>query len=89
MVRRASEFASAGNFNKKENESEDTKIPDIKWNVGDIEYEAYMRMLDAAVSFLSNSIFIAESNARTLYLQGYRTGYPYRLPSYRRPAKND
>ena len=53
-MKKAAEFMSKGKFAEKKEEGapDQNKSPDITWNIGDIEYEAYMRMLDAAVSFL-------------------------------------
>lgn len=66
-----------------------------KWQLGEQEYEALMRMLDnlvriTAVSF-EKSISLGRQWSKTpfhvVFFQGYRTGYPYRCPALRDKAK--
>lgn len=52
-----------------------------KWAVGEIDFEALMRMLDNAVSLqkLFNSFYLSNSS-KLCELKGYRTGYVYKQP---------
>lgn len=53
VARRAQEMIAEGALKEKDAESgqeNKPKAPQVNWNVGDLEYEAYMRMLDSAVS---------------------------------------
>ncbi|EFX68189.1 hu li tai shao-like protein [Daphnia pulex] len=77
VVRRAQEMIEDGALKEKAGQrqpsaagdvdTKEKKAPQVRWNLGDLEFEAYMRMMDNA---------------------GYRTGYPYRLPSFKRPTEN-
>lgn len=67
VVRRAQEMIEDGALKEKEGQVDTKKAMQVRWNLGDLEFEAYMRMMDSA---------------------GYRTGYPYRLPSVKRPTEN-
>lgn len=70
-----------------------------KWQLGEQEYEALMRMLDNLVRRVRSQLFKKHpiSNGETPgscccfgfvpVSQGYRTGYPYRCPALRDKAK--
>ena len=71
------------------NQDSNGEPTEVNWGLGEMEFEAYMRMMDQAVrAFLNFILFIylkIRSNLITVYLsQGYRTGYPYRLASVRK-----
>lgn len=76
----------------EDGQKNEAKAPQVAWNIGDLEFEAYMRMLDSAVSFFFEPKSLHKTQrAVTLTaiffyrFQGYRTGYSYRLPSVTRP----
>ncbi len=56
VVRRAQQMIEDGALKEKpgqEREVDKTaKAPQVRWNIGDLEFEAYMRMMDSAVSCL-------------------------------------
>lgn len=60
MVKKPHEFANAGRNTVRlateagqegEEAKEKPKTREVKWRMGDMEFEAYMRMLDNAVRF--------------------------------------
>ena len=52
VVRRAQQMIEEGALKEKPGQEVDkTAKASPKWNLGDLEFEAYMRMLDSAVSF--------------------------------------
>lgn len=54
VVRRAQQMIEDGALKNKPGTQVDKK-PQVRWNIGDLEYEAYMRMLDSAVRFIISS----------------------------------
>lgn len=63
-----------------------------KWQVGEQEFEALMRMLDNLVSTTTQggegvAVVWRRLSRWCVCLQGYRTGYPYRCPALRDKGK--
>lgn len=65
-----------------------------KWQVGEQEFEALMRMLDNLVSTKGEGwfkLYARRIHSHTFFcfvsIQGYRTGYPYRCPALRDKGK--
>ena len=56
MVRKAAEFAAKGMLKQKQ-ETDADKKPEIQWKPGDLDFEAYMRLLDSAVWFFYCQLF--------------------------------
>lgn len=50
VVRRAQQMIEDGALKAKE--ETDKKAPQVRWNLGDLEFEAYMRMMDSAVRYI-------------------------------------
>lgn len=50
VVRRAQEMIEDGALKEKEGQVDTKKAMQVRWNLGDLEFEAYMRMMDSAVS---------------------------------------
>lgn len=76
VVRRAQEMIEDGALKEKAGQQQpsaagdvdtkEKKAPQVRWNLGDLEFEAYMRMMDNAVSSTDRLfLFIASTTYLT------------------------
>ncbi len=84
VVRRAQEMIEDGAMKEKAAQPGDVdtkETPQVRWNLGDLEFEAYMRMMDNAVSstdrlFCFLFCFYCQSEYNKQYVNLHKCEYP-------------